>query len=92
MVGDPTWRVLQLAAPEGAPPAALETLFLQEVFARGLFTLGAHVMSYAHGDEEITTLLAVYREVLPLLGEAVRRGDVEARLRCEPLQPRSGTR
>jgi glutamate-1-semialdehyde aminotransferase len=85
--GDPTWSVLTLAAPEGTSATTLETLFLQEVFARGVFTLGAHVMSYAHGDDEITALLGVYREVLPLLAEAVRRGDAEARLRCEPVQP-----
>ena len=85
--GDPTWSFLNFAPPEGVDVWALKTLFLQEVFARGLFTLGTHNMSYAHGDHEISTLVAVYAEVFEILAEAVRRGDVAARLRCAPLQP-----
>jgi glutamate-1-semialdehyde 2,1-aminomutase len=85
--GDPTWSFLNLTPPEGVDFWALKTLFLQEVFARGLFTLGTHNMSYAHGDDEVSTLVAVYAEVFPILAEAVRRGDVEQRLRCAPLQP-----
>ena len=85
--GDPTWSFINFTPPQGVDPWALKTLFLQEVFARGLFTLGTHNMSYAHGDAEISTLVSVYGEVFPILAEAVRRGDVEARLRCAPLQP-----
>jgi glutamate-1-semialdehyde 2,1-aminomutase len=87
MSGDPTWSILSFTPPRGIDVFALKTLFLQEVFARGLFTLGAHNMSYAHGDDEISHLVSVYDEVFPILVEAVRRGDVEKRLRCEPLQP-----
>ena len=65
----------------------IKTLFLQEVFARGLFTLGTHNMSYAHGDEEVSALVEVYAEVFPILAEAVRERDVASRLRCAPLQP-----
>jgi glutamate-1-semialdehyde 2,1-aminomutase len=85
--GDPTWSFLNFAPPPSVDVWALKTLFLQEVFARGLFTLGTHNMSYAHGDEEISTLVSAYAEVFPILAEAVRRGDVLARLRCAPLQP-----
>jgi glutamate-1-semialdehyde 2,1-aminomutase len=85
--GDPTWSFLNFSPPEGVDVWALKTLFLQEVFARGLFTLGTHNMSYAHGDEAVSTLVAVYAEVFPILAEAVTRGDVERRLRCAPLQP-----
>jgi glutamate-1-semialdehyde 2,1-aminomutase len=85
--GDPTWSFLSLTPPDGVDVWALKTLFLQEVFARGLFTLGTHNMSYAHGDDEVSTLVEVYAEVFPILAEAVAAGDVEARLRCAPLQP-----
>jgi len=85
--GDPTWSFLNFAPPAGVDVWALKTLFLQEIFARGLFTLGTHNMSYAHGDEAISTAVGVYEQVLPILAEAVARGDVERRLLCAPLQP-----
>ena len=70
-----------------APEAQLQRARGTMPLARGLFTLGSHNMSYAHRDDEITTLISVYGEVFPLLADAVRRGDVESRLCCEPLQP-----
>ena len=85
--GDPTWNFLNFAPPADVDVWALKTLFLQEVFARGLYTLGAHNMSYAHGDDEISALVEVYAEVFPILAEAVRRDDIVSRLRCAPLQP-----
>ncbi len=85
--GDPTWSFLHFTPPEGVDFWALKTLFLQEVFARGLFTLGTHNMSFSHGDDEISALVEVYAEVFPILAEAVRERDVAARLRCAPLQP-----
>ncbi|HTK36154.1 MAG TPA: aminotransferase class III-fold pyridoxal phosphate-dependent enzyme [Caulobacteraceae bacterium] len=85
--GDPTWSFLNFTPPPQVDVWALKTLFLQEVFARGLFTLGTHNMSYAHGDEAISVLVDVYAEVFPILAEAVRRGDVAKRLHCAPLQP-----
>ena len=87
LTGDPTWSFLLFDPPKGVDPWALKTLFLQEVFARGLFTLGSHNMSYAHGDDEVSHLVDVYAEVFPILAEAVAEADVESRLRCEPLQP-----
>ena len=65
--GDPTWSFLNFTPPEGVDVWALKTLFLQEVFARGLFTLGTHNMSYAHGDEEVSALVEVYAEVLNIM-------------------------
>ncbi len=85
--GDPTWSFLTFSAPEGIDVWSLKTLFLQEIFARGLFMLGTHNLSYAHGDEEVSHLVSVYREVLPMLAEAVQAGDVERRLVCAPLKP-----
>ena len=41
----------------------LKTLFLQEVFARGILTLGSHNISYAHSDADSSKLLGVYNEV-----------------------------
>jgi glutamate-1-semialdehyde 2,1-aminomutase len=85
--GDPTWSFLNFAPPEGVDPLALKTLFLQEIFARGLLSLGTHNLSYSHGEAELEHLFATYDAVFPLLAEAVSARDVERRLRCEPLQP-----
>jgi glutamate-1-semialdehyde 2,1-aminomutase len=65
----------------------LKTLFLQEVFARGLLTIGTHNMSYSHSDSDIAMLLRTYDEVFPLLKEAIASGAIRSYLNCEPLEP-----
>jgi len=85
--GHPAWSFFQIrdAAPYGA--YELRTLYLQEMFARGILTTGTHNMSYAHTDADIGALLAAYDEVLPILAVAVEHGDLRQRLHGEPLRP-----
>lgn len=87
VAGDATWSFVTI---RDAPPYTswqIRTLFLQEMFARGILTVGTHNLCYAHGDEEIDRLLAVYGEVVPLLADAVKNDRLESRLRCAPLEP-----
>ena len=85
--GRPCWS---FALFQDAPPYSLwelKTLFLQEMFARGILTLGSHNMSYSHGDAEVGTLLRSYDQILPTLKDAVDNRRLKDRLRCEPLEP-----
>lgn len=65
----------------------LKTLFLQEMFSRGILTLGTHNMSYAHSDSDIDKLLQAYNEVFPILKDAVYSGKMKEYLHCNPLEP-----
>lgn len=85
--GDPTWSFLLIRDTPKASSPEIKTLFLQEVFARGILCLGTHNMSYSHAREDVEALLAVYDEVLPILVESVESGAIRDRLRCAPLIP-----
>jgi glutamate-1-semialdehyde 2,1-aminomutase len=85
--GNPTWSFLILKDGEGYTQWQLKTLFMQEMLARGILTFGTHNISYAHGDSEVTALLAAYDEVIPLLVAGVRGKSLESMLRCVPLEP-----
>ncbi len=85
--GHPSWSFLQIADAGRYKQHELKTLFLQEMFARGVLTLGTHNMSYAHTDGDLALLTAAYNEVFPILRDCVERGDLEARLRCKTLEP-----
>jgi glutamate-1-semialdehyde 2,1-aminomutase len=85
--GHPTWSFLNFADGPGATSWEIKTLWLQEMFDRGILSLGTHNISYAHSVEDIDRLLAVYDEVLPFIANAVRNGAVRQYLRCEPLVP-----
>ena len=85
--GHPSWSFLTIRGTPRADDFALKTLFLQEVLARGILTLGTHNMSFAHRDEHIDRLLAVYDEVFPILLATAETGDLASALRCEPLKP-----
>ena len=87
VAGDPSWSFFTLADAPTASAFELKTLFLQEVFARGLLTLGTHNLSYAHSDADIADTLAVYDAVLPALKAAAEDGALRQLLRCEPLEP-----
>lgn len=85
--GDPSWSFLNFADCDGTTAFELKTLWLQEIFERGVFSLGTHNLSYAHSEADIERLLAVYDDVFPLLRDAVRNRAVRQYLRCEPLEP-----
>jgi glutamate-1-semialdehyde 2,1-aminomutase len=85
--GHPAWSFLNFRDQGGYSLYEIKTLFLQEVFARGILTLGTHNISYAHSGADIDRLLAVYDEVFPLLKSAVSERRLAQLLRCKPLEP-----
>lgn len=84
--GRPAWSFLHFKDAAPYSMWQIRTLYLQEVFARGILSYGAHHMTYAHGDEEITRLLDVYDQVFPILGQAVKNRTLDEQLRCQPLE------
>jgi glutamate-1-semialdehyde 2,1-aminomutase len=85
--GHPSWSFLTISGAGGLTSYDIRTLFLQEVFARGILTLGTHNMSFAHSEEDVALLVAAYDAVFPMLHAAVERGSVSDMLRCAPLEP-----
>ncbi len=85
--GHPTWSFLQFKEAGGFTTWDIKTLFIQEVFKRGIYTLGMHNLSYAHSDADIEALLECYREVFGLIKSSVAGGTLRDRLQCEPLVP-----
>src|SRR5260370_10778523 len=85
--GHPSWGFLTFADAGGYSSFEIKTLFLQEMFARGILTLGTHNLSYAHSDADIERLMVAYGKVFPLLAGAILNKALKQYLRCEPLQP-----
>jgi glutamate-1-semialdehyde 2,1-aminomutase len=85
--GRPCWSFVLIKDTPEYSAYEIRTLFLQEMLARGILTLGTHNMSYAHTEADVAKLLSAYREVMPILGDAVRNRALKQLLRCEPLQP-----
>jgi glutamate-1-semialdehyde 2,1-aminomutase len=65
----------------------LKTLFLQEVFRRGILALGTHNMSYAHTDEDISKLLGIYDEVFAIIKNTIVNRNLNEMLQSEVLVP-----
>lgn len=65
----------------------MKSLLQQELIKRGILWQGIHSLSYSHSDADIDYTLAAYRDVLPILKQAIAAGDVHAQLRGEPVQP-----
>jgi glutamate-1-semialdehyde 2,1-aminomutase len=85
--GNPTLIYMSFADAGGYSQWHVRTLFLQELFARGVLMIGVHNMSYSHGDAEVNCLLAAYDEVFPILREAVDGRRMSEFLQIPPLVP-----
>lgn len=84
--GLPVWSFVIFNDGRRCTKHELKTLFLQEMFARGILTLGTHNVSYAHSEADVQRLLDVYDEVLTVLHRASDEG-VSGLLKCDPLVP-----
>jgi len=84
--GHPSWSFLTIRDAPGCTLWELKTLLLQELFARGVLTLGTHNMSYAHRDDDLMTLDAAYADALAVVKDAVEARAAAKFLRCKPLE------
>lgn len=85
--GHPTWSFLNIKDAEPYTSWELKTLFMQELFERGILAYGTHNLSYSHSDADIERLLQAYDEVFAILTKTVREQALAQVLKCAPLQP-----
>jgi glutamate-1-semialdehyde 2,1-aminomutase len=85
--GHPSWTFLLFKDIAPYTQWDIKTLWMQEVLVRGILSFSTHNMSFAHTDEDIKKLLAVYDEVFPIIKDAVMNKKLKDYLRCEPLKP-----
>lgn len=68
-------------------PLEMKSLVQQEMIKRGILWGGFHNMSFSHTDEDIEYTLSVYKQVLPILKQAVAENNVKGYLKGEPVEP-----
>jgi len=85
--GHPTWSFFVIKDTPSYSMWEIKTLFLQEMFARGILTIGTHNVSFAHTAKDVATVIAAYDEVIGMMKTAVENEQLKQMLRCEPLKP-----
>ena len=85
--GHPAWSLWTFQDMQHNSSWEIKTLFLQEMFKRGVLTMGGHNISCAHTMADVERLLQVYDEVFPLLLEGVAANSVSEFLDGETLEP-----
>ena len=87
ITGDPSWSFLLFNDVAPHTQWEIKSLFLQEIFARGILSIGTHNMSYSHSDSDIACLLNAYDEVFAILRDATTSSSLTKYLHCKPLEP-----
>lgn len=85
--GRACWSFLSFKDTEVYSQWELKTLFLQEIFARGILVIGSHNISYAHSDADISRLLEAYNAVFCILKEVMIKRNLKEWLKTEVLVP-----
>ena len=85
--GHPSWSILVIQDTKNHTSWEIKTLLFQEMFKRGILSIGSHNISYSHSEADVSTLLNVYKEVLHIIYLAVHKGKMSELLEVEPLKP-----
>ena len=85
--GHPSWSFLHIKEQEKYDTFEIKTFFLQEMFKRGILTLGSHNISFSHTKEIVDQLLDVYTEVLPMVKENIKNQTLLENIQGDILQP-----
>jgi len=79
-------RSMVTFTPEAGNGLEVKTLMQQEMIKRGVLWAGFHNMCYSHNDEDIAYTLSAYRDVMPIMKEAIQSGNVKQYLKGEVLE------
>ena len=88
LLGHPTYFFLKFRNSHKLKSQALQSLFLQEVFASGILAFDKHWVNYSHSDQDIEELLAVYDHGLAIVAHAAERGNITDLLGAQIIDPR----
>jgi len=79
-------RSMATFTPEAGNALEVKTLMQQEMIKRGVLWAGFHNMCYSHSDEDIAYTLSAYRDVMPIMKEAIQSGNVKQYLKGDVLE------
>lgn len=85
--GHPSWSIITVSDLEQYDSSEIKTLFMQELFKRGIFCIGTHNVSCAHNEEDVNSLLAAYDEVFSLLKSVCKENTLHNYLDAKPIKP-----
>jgi glutamate-1-semialdehyde aminotransferase len=85
--GHQSWSFLLFKEPKQYSSFEVRTFFFQEIFKRGILTLGSHNLSFSHTVEDIDRLLNVYKEVFPLIKMHIENKTLLENIHGDILQP-----
>lgn len=79
-------RSMVVFAPEAGNGLEVKALMQQEMIKRGVLWAGFHNMCFSHTDEDINYTLSAYREVIPIIKQAIENQSVVSYLKGEVLE------
>jgi glutamate-1-semialdehyde 2,1-aminomutase len=85
--GHPAWSFLHIKEQRNYSILEIKTFFLQEMFKRGILTLGSHNLSFSHTKEVVDQLIDVYAEVLPMIEKNIKNQTLLENIQGDVLQP-----
>lgn len=85
--GHDSWKFMIWNGDEVSTTDELKTLFLQEVFARGLLILGTHNVTLKHDQRVAEKILSIYDEVFETISKGIKSGSISKLLKVAPLKP-----
>lgn len=85
--GHSAWPFVMIKDTGAFTAFQIKTLYLQEMFKRGILTVGTFNISFAHTDADVASLAKAWDEVMNILAEGIKSGNLESLLECETLVP-----
>lgn len=70
----------------GSDALLMKSFVQQEMLRRGVLWGGFHTMCFEHTLDDLSVVVSAYRDVLPLLHDAVRTGSLAEQLQGDPLE------
>jgi len=79
-------RSMVTFTPDAGNGLEVKALMQQEMIKRGVLWAGFHNMCFSHSDEDLAYTLSAYRDVMPIMKEAIESGNVKSYLKGEVLE------
>jgi len=79
-------RSMVTFTPDAGNGLEVKALMQQEMIKRGVLWAGFHNMCFSHSDEDLQYTLSAYRDVMPIMKEAIESGNVKSYLKGEVLE------